>query len=148
LDETNVTDEDCQSILERFNHQISEFETLKQTEVTQFNENISESESAKSDLQNTRATLEAELKVKKNRINEIKSEESEYQSIIDNASQNSERFNRFKKQERALNKAYEEVDWDEEGNKIDENVEKVKSQYEKFNISIEKLEKGEEAAKT
>lgn len=148
MDETNVTDEDCQSILERFNHQISEFETLKQTEVTQFNENISESESAKSDLQNTRATLEAELKVKKNRINEIKSEESEYQSIIDNASQNSERFNRFKKQERALNKAYEEVDWDEEGNKIDENVEKVKSQYEKFNISIEKLEKGEEAAKT
>jgi len=127
---------------------LSNFVTPQKATMGQdFSENLEKSESQKSKVQADRAGFDAEMKFKKRRIEEILSEESELNSIIENASQNSAKFNRMKKKENILSEEYQKVDWEEKGNQIDKNINKRNSQKDEAAQRIEELEAEEENSK-
>merc|ERR1712227_615471 len=146
-DLSQCTDELTQSVIDRFSSRLSDIAEAQKTAERDSNSKLESVEKTRSEVQTEKAKHEAGITFCRERIEKIDEESSEIKSILENASQNTNKYNRMKKKEKTIQDDFDKVDWDSEGEKLESDLEKLKSRKFEIEHVIETAENNEETAK-
>ena len=133
--------------MSRFASRLSDISEVQKSAESELNEKIAKAEESRSNFQTERATHEAGISFSRERIEKIDEETAEIRSILENASQNTNKYNRKKKQEKAIQDEFDKVDWDSVGENLEKELEDLKNKKVEIEEIIETAESNEEPAK-